>query len=152
MRKSFVSKSEKETFDFGRRLGRILTKGSVVALCGELASGKTVLAKGIAEGLGVKSGGYVNSPSFVILKEYKGRLPLYHFDLYRVTGPDGLSGVDYKGYFYGYGVSVIEWADRIPGLMPEDFLRVDISVGDKNERRISLVPRGVRHERLTEGL
>ena len=95
-----ITKSEQETINFGKRLGSILRGSDVIALCGELGSGKTVLVKGIAEGLGVKSSRCVNSPSYVILKEYKGRLPLYHFDVYRLNDISEFATIDYTGYFY----------------------------------------------------
>ncbi len=148
MSRNFVSKSVKETINFGKRLGRILRKGDVVALCGELGSGKTILTKGIAEGLGVKSSKYVNSPTFVILKEHKGRIPLYHFDIYRLNNISEFSTVDYTAYFYGKGASVIEWADKIIELLPKDFLRIDMSVKKENERRISVSPHGRRYKKL----
>jgi tRNA threonylcarbamoyladenosine biosynthesis protein TsaE len=150
--KTFVSKSATETLRFGRRLGRTLRGGDIIALCGELGSGKTVLAKGIAGGLGVRSSNQVNSPSFVIIKEYKGRLPLYHFDVYRLDDVSGFVTIDYPGYFYGKGISVIEWGDKIISILPKDFLRIDMSVRGRNERGISLSPYGRRYKKLAEGL
>ncbi len=148
--KTVVSNSEKETRELGKRLGRVLQRGDIIALCGEMGSGKTVLTKGIAEGLGVKRAEYVNSPSFVILKEYKGRLPLYHFDIYRLDSPSAFLTVDYTRYFYGDGVSVVEWADKITGLLPKEFLRIDLSVKEKNVRNIRIYPRGRRYKNLLE--
>lgn len=147
--KKIISRSERETVRFGERLGRALRAGDIIALCGELGSGKTVLTKGIAEGLGVKSSKYVNSPSFVILKEHKGRLPLYHFDIYRLGGISEFLTVGYAEYFYGRGVSVIEWADKIIEILPKEFLRVDLSVKTENERRISILPHGERYKKLS---
>ena len=148
--KNFISKSETETIDFGKRLGRILRGGDIIALCGELGSGKTIFVKGIAEGLGIKSNQYVNSPSFVILKEYKGRLPLYHFDIYRLDDISKFLTVDYTEYFYGKGISAIEWADKIIELLPKEFLRIDISIVREKERRINIKPHGVRYKKLME--
>jgi len=152
MSKNFTSKSVAETVNFGKRLGRNLRGSEVIALCGELGSGKTVLTKGIARGLGVRSVRDVNSPSYVILKEHKGRLPLYHFDIYRLNDISGFSTVGYSEYFYGKGVSVIEWADKIIEVLPGDFLRIDMSVKGKNERKISISPRGRRYKELTKKL
>lgn len=149
MAKSFISKSERETIKFGKTLGKVLHRGDIIALCGELGSGKTVLVKGIAEGLGVKSNKYVNSPSFVILKEHKGRIPLYHFDIYRLNDISEFSTVDYAEYFYGKGVSVIEWADKIIELLPREFLRIDLSIAGESERKINLSPRGARYKKLS---
>ena len=134
--------------NLGKRLGRILRGGETIALCGELGSGKTILVKGIAEGVGVKSSKYVNSPSFVILKEYKGRLPLYHFDIYRLNDISEFSTVDYVKYFYGKGVSVIEWADKIIELLPKEFLKIEISIKEENERKIHIAPCGRRYRKL----
>jgi len=150
--KNFISKSEEETIDFGKRLGSVLGGGDVIALCGELGSGKTILVKGIAEGLGVKSSQYVNSPSFVILKEYKGRFPLYHFDIYRLGDVSEFSTVGYTEYFYGNGVSVIEWADKIIERLPKEFLRIDISIEREKERKLRIVPYGERYEELLKRL
>ena len=152
MRKNFTSKSTAETLGFGKKLGRVLREGDLVALCGELGSGKTILTKGIAKGLGVKSSNHVNSPSFVIIKEYKGRLPLYHFDIYRLNDISEFSTVGYNEYFYGKGVSVIEWADKIIDILPKDFLRIDMSVKKENERGISVSPHGRPYKRLLEKL
>ena len=150
--KNFISKSMSETLRFGEKLGKALRRGDIIALCGELGSGKTVLTKGIAKGLGVRSSSQVNSPSFVIIKEYKGRLPLYHFDVYRLDDVSGFATIDYPGYFYGEGVSVIEWADKIISILPKDFLRIDMSVANRDERMISLLPRGGRYKKLAGGL
>jgi tRNA threonylcarbamoyladenosine biosynthesis protein TsaE len=152
MAKHFISKSEAETINLGKRLGATLHRGDIIALCGELGSGKTVLVKGIAKGLGIKSNKYVNSPSFVILKEYKGRLPLYHFDIYRLDDMSEFSTIGYTDYFYGGGISVIEWADKISGVLPRGFLRIDISITEEKTRKINIKPHGIRYEKLAEKL
>ncbi len=146
--KKLLSKSAEETIEFGKRLGKLLAGGETIALTGQLGSGKTVLVKGLAEGLGVKSSKYVNSPSFVILKEYKGRVPLYHFDIYRLNEASDFATVGYAEYFYGKGVSVIEWADKILELLPKEFLRIDIKIKGENERGFAITPRGGRYKKL----
>ena len=146
--KTVITKSEVDTRSLGKRLGRVMCKGDIVALCGELGSGKTVLTKGIAEGLDVKGAGYVNSPSFIILKEYKGRLPLYHFDIYRLDEASDFLTVDYAGFFYGDGVTVIEWADRIERLLPEEFLKIEMTVIGECERKIDIRPQGKRYKKM----
>lgn len=148
MIRNFISKDRTDTITLGRKLGKNLRAGDIVALTGQLGSGKTVLTKGIAEGLGVKQSGYVNSPSFVILKEYKGRVPLYHFDVYRLKDISQFSTVGYGEYFYGKGVSVIEWADKVKEALPKEYLSVDIEILGKNERKIALNPYGKRHKNL----
>ena len=133
-----ISNSPEETIGIGVRLARKLKKGDVVALVGDLGSGKTVLTKGIAEGLGVKNPRYVNSPTFVIIKEYKGKMPLYHFDLYRLHKSTVLDAESYEEYFYGDGVSVIEWADKIRGLLPGKHIEVKLKVAGENKRKIEI--------------
>jgi len=133
-----ISNSIKETIEIGSKLAKKLKKGDIVALIGQLGSGKTVLTKGIAKGLGLKDVRYVNSPSFVIIKEYKGRLPLYHFDLYRLDKSYSLDSLSYDEYFYGDGVTVIEWADKIRKLLPSKYLEVKLSVIGENKRKIEI--------------
>ena len=107
-------------------LGRSLKPSDIVALKGELGAGKTVLVKGIAKGLDVKE--EPNSPTFVIMNAYEGRIPLYHFDFYRVSGVYELEGIGYDDYFYGNGVTVVEWADRVDGVFPESAIWIEIKI------------------------
>src|SRR5574341_590400 len=117
---------EEDTIKVGEALGRLLKPGDVVALKGELGAGKTVMVKGIAKGLGVN--GEPNSPTFVIMNAYEGRIPLYHFDFYRVSGVSELEGIGYEYYLYGDGVSVVEWADRVEGVFPESTIWIEIKI------------------------
>ena len=133
------SNSIEETIKLGKELAKDLKKGDVVALIGELGSGKTVLTKGIAKGLGVKDVRYVNSPTFVIIKEYKARLPLYHFDLYRLNRSSALDGTSFEEYFYGDGITVIEWADKIKKQLPPKHLEVKMRVAGEGRREISIM-------------
>lgn len=133
-----ISNSIDETMDIGAKLARALRPGSVVALVGELGSGKTVLTKGIARGLGVKDVRYINSPTFVIIKEYRGRIPLYHFDLYRLNASTVLDSENFEEYFYGDGVTVVEWADKIRRLLPKNRVEVRLSVAGDNKRKIEI--------------
>jgi len=134
----FISNSVEETIAIGVKLAKKLKKGDCVALIGDLGSGKTVLTKGIAEGLGVKNPRYVNSPTFVIIKEYKGNLPLYHFDLYRLNKSTVLDAESYEEYFYGDGVTVIEWADKIRPLLPKKHIEVKMKVAGEEKRKIEI--------------
>ena len=141
--KQFVTTSRQETIKLGEKIARGLRPGTLVALIGELGSGKTTLVKGIAKGLGVKSYRYVNSPSFVIIKEYEGKLPLYHFDVFRLDsmgrGQACLSPADtfsFEEYFYGAGVCVVEWADKIKKLLPKKYIEVRISTKRADRRKI----------------
>jgi len=133
-----ISKSVEETIELGAKLAKGLKRGDCVALIGELGAGKTVFAKGVAKGLGVRGARYVNSPTFVIIKEYEGRLPLYHFDLYRLDGHSGFDEMNYEEYFYGDGVTVIEWADKIRELLPDRYWEVSLKAVDEKQREIKI--------------
>lgn len=136
--KKFITTNREETMKLGRGLARGFKAGQLVALIGELGSGKTTLVKGIAEGLGVRDSRYVNSPTFVIIKEYTGKLPLYHFDVYRLGCPDELEAIGYEEYFYGPGVCVVEWADKIKNLLPKSYIEIKIEIVNENERKITI--------------
>ena len=125
--------------ELGYKFGKKLKPGAVVALRGELGTGKTVFTKGIARALGVPEYEYVNSASFVIVKKYlSGKMPLYHFDLYRLDSSEGLETVEYEEYFYSKGVSVVEWADRALDVLPERRVTVKFKHRGKNRREISI--------------
>jgi len=143
-----VTRSVNDTVRLGARLGRLLGAGDVVGLTGELGSGKTTFTKGIARGLRVRDAKHVNSPSFVIVKEYIGRVPLYHFDIYRLDDPSDLDTVGYKEYFYGRGVTVIEWADKIKPILPDKYLAVEFSSVGEKERKVRFIAKGEHYERL----
>jgi len=136
--KTYITKSRDETIKLGQKISKGLKPGDVVALIGDLGSGKTTLVKGIAKGLGVKNARYVNSPSFVIIKEYEGKLPLYHFDAYRFDAPRDIDSLECEEYFYAEGISVVEWADKIPALLPEKYVEVKITAVKENERTIKI--------------
>ena len=126
--------SEKETERIGEAIGRASEPGAVVALIGDLGTGKTTLTKSIARGLGVTE--TVTSPTFNIIREYKsGRIPLYHFDVYRIGDPDEMFELGYEEYFYGDGICVVEWADIIEELLPEDAVIIRIERGADEEER-----------------
>ena len=134
MRK-LILKNEEETRAFGLELGASLRKGDIVALIGDLGTGKTALTKYIAEGLGIRE--TITSPTFTIVQEYQqGRLPLYHFDVYRIGDPEEMYELGYEEYFYGDGVCVIEWADLIEELLPEYTKVIRIEYGKNQEERI----------------
>lgn len=131
-----ISNSIDKTVAIGANLGKKLTAGDVVALIGDLGAGKTVFTKGIAQALGVRNLRYVNSPTFVIIKEYKGKLPLYHFDLYRLNKSNVIDSENFEEYFYGDGVTVVEWADKIRPLLPKSHIEVRLSVAGEGKRKI----------------
>ena len=128
----FESTSAKDTFAFGQKLGREAVPGEIICLDGDLGVGKTVFTQGFAAGLGIDD--YVNSPTFNIVKEYEGgRLPLYHFDVYRIGDPSEMEEIGYEDYFYGQGVSIIEWPGQIEELLPKEArwvrIRKDLTKG-----------------------
>ena len=117
--------SEKETFLFGKKLGEQAKSGQVYALLGDLGVGKTIFTKGVAEGLGITEP--VSSPTFTIVQIYEeGRLPFYHFDVYRIGDPEEMEEIGYEDCFYGNGISLVEWANLIEELMPEDTIWITI--------------------------
>lgn len=126
---------EDEAAKFGRQIGQKARPGTVLALIGDLGSGKTTLTKYIAEGLGISE--VITSPTFNIIKEYRsGRIPLYHFDVYRIDDPNDMYEIGYEEYFFGDGVCVVEWADMIEELLPEDAAVIRIEYGDGEEERV----------------
>jgi tRNA threonylcarbamoyladenosine biosynthesis protein TsaE len=141
-----ILKSPDETMEEAARLGELLKPGDVITLEGDLGAGKTTFTKGLAKGLHIKR--VVKSPTFTIIREYQGRLPLYHMDVYRLEDSDEDLGFD--EYFEGEGVSVVEWAHIIEEYLPEDRLDITIRRLDDNERELTLEPKGERFYRLCE--
>jgi tRNA threonylcarbamoyladenosine biosynthesis protein TsaE len=136
MKKKYISRSEKDTLSIGQGLGQKAGAGAVFALFGELGSGKTVIAKGIARGLGVED--EVTSASFTLLEIYSGRVPLYHFDLYRIESAAELDRLFFEEYWEGEGVSVIEWADRAGARLPEGSVTIRIECLNESKREITI--------------
>lgn len=142
-----VSHSIAQTRRFGRYLGEILRSGDIVLLEGDLGAGKTSLTQGIAEGLGVSE--VVNSPTFTLLKEYhSGRLPLYHFDLYRMDDPEEISALGFEDYIFDEGISVIEWADKAEGFWPHECLTVYMKNIYDTKRSMSFKAKGKRYRNM----
>ncbi|SEM49824.1 MULTISPECIES: tRNA (adenosine(37)-N6)-threonylcarbamoyltransferase complex ATPase subunit type 1 TsaE [unclassified Butyrivibrio] len=132
--------SAEETFAFGKRIGETAEPGSVYTLIGDLGVGKTVLTQGVAAGLGIE--GPVNSPTFTILQVYdEGRIPFYHFDVYRIGDVSEMDEIGYEDYFYGQGLCFIEWANLIEEILPEKYMEIRIEKDLKkgtDYRRITL--------------
>ena len=121
----YDSFSEEMTFEIGKKLGEKADKGEIICLEGDLGVGKTVFTKGFAEGLNIEEN--IDSPTFTIVQEYtEGRLPLYHFDVYRIGDISEMDEIGYEDYFFGEGVCLIEWASRIKELIPESAIRIII--------------------------
>lgn len=140
------------TASLGRRLGARLFPGAIVALVGPLGAGKTHLCRAIAEGLGVRDGRVVTSPTFVLVQEYQGRLPIFHFDAYRLRGESEFAELGSAEYLEGHGVSLIEWADRVPGCLPAERLGVMLSIVGESARCALLEAHGRDYEALLAGL
>ena len=114
-----------ETFELGKKLSENIKAGSIVTLSGDLGTGKTVFAQGFAKGLGIDEP--VNSPTFTIVQVYnEGKIPLYHFDVYRISDSEEMYEIGYEEYFYGEGVCLIEWAELIEDILPDNIIRVKI--------------------------
>jgi tRNA threonylcarbamoyladenosine biosynthesis protein TsaE len=138
----FISHSEAQTRRLGARLAALLNPGDVLALVGDLGSGKTRWAQGVCQGLGITAP--VSSPTFTLVNEYQGRLPVYHIDLYRLENSAELLTFGLEDYLYGAGVSLIEWAERAAGLLPPDYLTVEFFHLGETKRRLVFRPRGQR--------
>ncbi len=150
---TFVSNSPLATFNFGKKLGKRLEAGSVVALIGELGCGKTLLTRGIGAGLDVPDR-RVNSPTFIFVNEYSGRLPVFHMDLYRLGGvAEGfeIGVLDYLARA-GSGLIIVEWAEKILSILPEDHLEVRFRVLSARKRELVLSASGGKFSRLFEEL
>jgi len=149
---TFNSQSPDQTQLLGSYLGKLAQKADVLLLTGELGTGKTCLVQGIARGLNVQE--YAFSPSFVILRQYHGRLPLYHIDFYRLDSLDEIIGLGLDDYFYGDGVCVIEWAEKGQQLLPPDNLLLSMKyvAGPPTARSIRLKPQGERYNQLLKQL
>ncbi|MHB1001678.1 MAG: tRNA (adenosine(37)-N6)-threonylcarbamoyltransferase complex ATPase subunit type 1 TsaE [Armatimonadota bacterium] len=124
----FQTNSPEETEALGDRIGSALEPGTFIALFGDLGAGKTTLTKGIAKGLDVPD--LVHSPTFNLIHEHYGRLPVYHFDVYRLHGSEDMFDLGYEEYFYGDGVALVEWAEKITDVLPQDRLEIHITADD----------------------
>ncbi len=144
------SGSEEETIGYGRALGDLLARGDVIALIGELGAGKTYLAKGLALGLGAKDEKEVTSPTFTIINEYSGRIPIFHLDFFRLNKGFEVEDLGYEEYFYGSGVSIIEWAEKFPKILPKEHLEVRINILGERERELELRVWGDHYRGMVE--
>lgn len=149
-----ISNNSWETQKLGRLLGQLLQPGDVLVVSGELGAGKTTFVQGLAEGLGIEA--QVTSPTFTIIHEYQGtRCPLYHIDAYRLEDPREAEELGLEEYFYGDGITAVEWAENIIQLLPQDYLYVKIikTPGQESGRKITIRGRGTGdYHRLLEEL
>jgi len=147
---SLTSHSPEETQRLGEQLGKLSQPGDVFLLAGGLGAGKTCLTQGIAWGLEIE--GYAASPSFVLINQYRGRLPLYHIDLYRLDSIEEIADLGLDDYLYGNGVCVVEWAEKAMGLLPGENLTVEMRFLSDTSRGVALLPNGRRYAELVSQL
>lgn len=147
-----VSQSPRQTHAWGKRLGKCLRGGEIIGLTGELGTGKTCFARGLAEGLDVEKNTWLRSPTFTLINEYSGRVPIYHIDLYRVAAPQEQEGLDLRDYLFGDGVAVVEWFQYLAPEEVEEHLEVQLQHFSQRERRLNFNARGERYEIILEKL
>lgn len=148
---TLLSALPEETRWLGEALGRMSVAGDVYCINGDLGSGKTVFAKGVAVGIEVKT--RVTSPTFTLINEYQGRIPFFHMDVYRLAGPEEMIDLGYEEYFYGQGVTLVEWAEQVYDILPVE--RLDIFImrtDDEKNREIRFTSLGEKYHRLVERL
>ena len=138
MKETFQTHSPEETRKIGQRIGETLKAGDVIALIGDLGAGKTCLTQGIARGVGIASHEIVNSPSYTLINEYAGEIPIYHIDLYRLKHHGEIVDLGLEEYLGGNGICIIEWADRMSNLLPANYIQVTMTWVDESTRRIEL--------------
>ena len=144
--RSFYLPDLAATEAFGHSLADRLFPGAVIGLVGPLGAGKTHLVRAVAEGLGVADGRLVTSPTFVLIQEYNARLPIFHFDAYRLRGEAEFDDLGVQEYYEAGGVCLIEWADRVPGSLPPEHLRITLEPTGPTSRRATLHAAGPRYE------
>ena len=145
-----VSSSPEQTRKIGMKLGELAAPGDIILLVGSLGAGKTCLTQGIARGLGIRE--YTASPSFVLVREYQGKLPLYHVDLYRLDRVEEVAQLGLDDYLYGKGVCVVEWADKGLSVLPEGHLLIDMQIVSPLKRKLSFTPQGTRYSEMLSKL
>lgn len=148
----FYVNSPDAMIGFGRQLADQLFPGANVALVGQLGAGKTFLVKAVAEALGMDDSRQVTSPTFVLIQEYAARIPIYHFDAYRLDSPAQFFDLGVEEYFSGDGVCFVEWADRVQSVFPKDHLRIAISITGPESRNLQITGSGSGYELLLQQL
>jgi len=147
---TFLSRAPADTLGIGKKIGRLARRGDVILLTGNLGAGKTCLVKGIA--MGLEAVQPVHSPTFVLVREIEGRLPLYHIDLYRLSGLAEIENLGLDDYFYGSGLTVVEWADKGQELLPQQHLAIQIETLENDNRLFGFTPSGARYQVMLEAL
>ncbi|QEM68075.1 tRNA (adenosine(37)-N6)-threonylcarbamoyltransferase complex ATPase subunit type 1 TsaE [Geobacter sp. FeAm09] len=148
----FHTSSPDETEELGRQVGALLEQGAFLALRGELGGGKTCFTRGVVQAAVPESAHLVASPTFAIMNQYPGRLPIYHFDFYRMAGEADIDDLGFTEYLQGDGVCIVEWSERLEGLLPDDHLRISFHDAGDDRRRIIMEARGPSSEILLSRL
>ena len=141
--------NEEQTKEIGYKLGQLLTPKSVVCLIGDLGAGKTTMTQSLAKALEVDD--YITSPTFNIVNEYEGTLPLYHFDVYRIGSSDEMYDIGFDEYIDGDGVCIIEWANLIEDILPNEYLYIEMNYKETG-REMILTPKGEKYEEIVKEL
>ncbi len=128
----FITESPDETQALGEKLGKTLKQGDVIALIGDLGTGKTCLTQGIARGVGIAPNEIVSSPSYILINEYNGTIPIYHIDLYRLENSKEIAELGLSEYVEGDGICIIEWAERMADALPDTSIKIHITLGETN--------------------
>ena len=149
---SVFSGSPRQTMSWGTRLGKLLEGSEIIALIGELGVGKTCFVRGVTRGLEVGKDAWIRSPSFTLINEYHGRLPVYHIDLYRIETRAQVQGLNLREYLYSDGVSLIEWFENLPADEVDEYLELRIAYADGNRRQLTFSPYGERYKEIVESL
>ena len=149
MIKNIYLDNDKETREIGFKLDKLLKPGSIVCLIGDLGAGKTTMTQSLAEALEVDD--YITSPTFTIVNEYEGKMPLYHFDVYRIGCSEEMYDIGFDEYINGEGVCIIEWANIIEDILPDDYLKIELKYKDMG-REMTLISYGEEYEKIVEEL
>lgn len=149
---TILTTSPRQTQKLGRSLGKLVQGGEIIALVGELGAGKTCFVRGFAQGIEVSADAWIRSPTFTLINEYTGRLPVYHIDLYRVGKQEELESLNLREYLYAEGVSLVEWFEFLPASEVDEYLELRIAHGGGNRRELIFTAHGRRYEGLLDHL
>jgi tRNA threonylcarbamoyladenosine biosynthesis protein TsaE len=147
-----LTRSARQTMIWGAKLGKLLQGGEIIALIGELGTGKTCFVRGVTRGLDVGRDAWIRSPTFTLINEYHGRLPVYHIDLYRVETRSQLEGLNLREYLYSDGVSLIEWFEHLPPDEVDEHLELQMAYANGAKRELIFTAYGERYEKMIEDL
>lgn len=147
-----LSTSARMTMSLGRNLAKLVKGGEIIGLRGELGTGKTAFVRGFCEGIGVSQTAWVRSPTFTLINEYQGRLPVYHIDLYRIGRAEEVAALNLREYLYSDGVSLIEWIEHLPPDEIDEYLEVSLAHNSGSKRQMTFTAHGKQYEEMVEQL